>query len=116
MFVPAIVQKLWAKIKYLPPEVPLMIILVSVGLGSFALGRLSILTELDSDVAISTMPMVEEKPMALGGLVVASRTGKRYYFPWCTNTIAEKNKVWFKDEAAAKAAGYTAAQSCAGLK
>lgn len=93
-----------------------MIIIASVGVGSFALGRLSILTEIRNDVRVESVAMTEQKPMALGGLVVASRTGKRYYFPWCTTTIAEKNKVWFKDEAAAKAAGYTAAQNCEGLK
>jgi hypothetical protein len=114
--VPAIVQKLWAKIKYLPPEVPLIVIIASVGVGSFALGRLSVLTEIKNSARVESVAMTEQKPLAIGGLVVASRTGKRYYFPWCANTIAEKNKVWFKDEAAAKAAGYTAAQNCAGLK
>lgn len=90
--------------------------MLSVGVGSFALGRLSVLTELKSNVQLTSVPMVEEKPMVLGGLVVASRTGKRYYFPWCANTIAEKNKVWFKDETEAQKAGYSPAQNCEGLQ
>lgn len=60
-----------------------------------------------------------QKPreMFIGGEIVASRTGSAYYFPWCggATKISVVNKVWFKDETAARAAGYTPAKNCKGL-
>jgi len=52
------------------------------------------------------------------GLLVASKTGKKYHFPWCAGAaqIAEKNKIWFDSYAAAQSAGYTAAANCPNLK
>ncbi len=57
-------------------------------------------------------------PMAKGGQVVASRSGKKYHFPWCpgAETISEKNKIWFADEKEARRRGYTPAGNCKGLE
>lgn len=46
--------------------------------------------------------------------VVASKTGKKYYYPWCATArrIKEENKVTFENAAAAEKAGYTAATNC----
>ncbi len=51
-------------------------------------------------------------------LVVASRTGTKYYYPWCTGVsrIKEENKVWFNSIEEAKAVGLTPATGCVGLK
>jgi len=42
------------------------------------------------------------------GIVVASRNGTKYYWPWCSGVskIKPENLIWFKSEAEAKAAGY----------
>jgi hypothetical protein len=58
-------------------------------------------------------PQKEEK-----GIVVASKTGKKYYYPWCSgvNRIKEENKVWFNSVEEAKARGLTPASGCIGLK
>jgi hypothetical protein len=52
------------------------------------------------------------------GLLVASKSGKKYHFPWCAGAsqITEKNKIWFDSYEAAQKAGYTAASNCPNLK
>ena len=52
------------------------------------------------------------------GLVVASKSGTKYYYPWCTGVsrIKEENKVWFDSIEKARAAGLTPASGCTGLK
>jgi hypothetical protein len=52
------------------------------------------------------------------GQVVASKSGKKYHYPWCggAKQIAEKNKIAFSSIEEARAAGYTPAANCKGLK
>lgn len=52
-----------------------------------------------------------------GGEVVASKSGTKYYFPWCgtVKRIKEENKVWFASREAAEAAGYEPAENCKGM-
>ncbi len=52
-----------------------------------------------------------------GGEVVASKSGTKYYLPWCgtVKLIKEENKVWFPTREAAEAAGYEPASNCKGL-
>ncbi len=94
------------------------ILVVFVGFASFGLGRLSTSEDTRPSVSVRQVEGVEIKPIAVGGQVVASRSGKTYHFPWCPGAISmkETNKIWFKDETAARAAGYTPAANCAGLK
>lgn len=94
---------------------PLVIVLV--GVCAFGLGRLSALEESRPAVALYRAPESGVLPLALGGEFVASRTGSVYYYPWCggARSIAEKSKVWFPSEEAARRAGYRAAKNCKGL-
>lgn len=52
------------------------------------------------------------------GLLVASKTGKKYHFPWCAGAaqISDKNKIWFNSYEEAQKAGYTPASNCPNLK
>ena len=52
------------------------------------------------------------------GSIVASKSGTKYYFPWCSGVsrISEANKVWFNSIEEARAKGLTPASGCAGLK
>ncbi len=52
-----------------------------------------------------------------GGGVVAAKTGKNYYLPWCGSVkrIKEENRVWFASAADAEKAGYTPSKVCKGL-
>lgn len=51
-------------------------------------------------------------------VVVASKNGTKYHYPWCAGAkqIAEKNKITFNSIEDARAAGYTPAANCKGLK
>ena len=53
-----------------------------------------------------------------GGTVIGSKTGKKYYFPWCATAkrIKPENQVTFASADAAKAAGYTPGGNCKGLQ
>ena len=55
---------------------------------------------------------------ATGGSVVASKNGSKYYFPWCAGVkmIKLENRVTFASSDLARAAGYTPAGNCKGLK
>ena len=50
--------------------------------------------------------------------VVASKTGTKYYFPWCgaLGRIKPENQVSFASPALAQAAGYQPAANCKGVK
>ncbi len=110
------------------------VIIVLVGLSAFGLGRLSILENRHTPIVVEnsienavqstlattdtatkqTASVVQSLPQ--GGKLVASKSGTKYYFPWCASNIAEKNKIWFNSEAEAKAKGYEPAANCKGLK
>jgi hypothetical protein len=130
------------------PDVFIVLVIILIGLAGFGLGKLSALEKGRESVQIKpaqftaivasstnsekptpvTVPKTEAQvPMSAAamiagenakGLLVASKTGKRYHFPWCAGAaqISEKNKIWFDSYAAAQSVGYTAAANCPNLK
>ncbi len=96
-----------------------LVIVLLVGLGSFGLGRFSAFEDVQAPVSIKEASS-EGKPrgMYMGGLILASRAGSAYYYPWCqgASKITPQNQVWFESEATARQAGYTASKSCKGLE
>ena len=44
--------------------------------------------------------------------IVASKNGSTYYFPWCSNSIKEENKIYFQSDDEATKAGYRLAKNC----
>jgi len=52
------------------------------------------------------------------GAVVASKSGTKYHYPWCAGAkqISAKNLITFNSIEEARAAGYTPASNCKGLK
>jgi hypothetical protein len=52
------------------------------------------------------------------GPVIGSKSGKKYYFPWCgtVKRIKLENQVHFASIAEAKSAGFTPGGNCKGLK
>ncbi|MEK7098356.1 MAG: Ada metal-binding domain-containing protein [Patescibacteria group bacterium] len=122
MSIGANIQEVWLKVKYgfevAIGEWGLILVVLLVALSSFGLGRLSAGEASKPAVSVSVAPMeAEPKGMAIGGLVVASRNGSVYQYPWCGGAanIKPENQVWFKTEEAAKAAGYAPAKNCKGL-
>ncbi len=51
-------------------------------------------------------------------VVVASKSGTKYHFPWCAGAkrILDENKIFFDSSEEARKAGYTPAANCKGLK
>lgn len=129
-----------------PETVTTSLIIVLVAFGSFGLGRLSRIEESKTPLEIKGMAGMEAevgsvfsaREIKIGesvksttqqareinkivvpneGFIVASKTGKKYHFPWCAGAqqIKEENKVWFANEAEARAAGYSPASNCKGL-
>lgn len=117
------IQELWRTFKgfgeVLAAEWGVAIIVIAVGVGAFGLGRLSALESAKPVISIVKAPELSQpRGMHIGGLIVASRSGNKYFYPWCSGaqSISESNKIWFRDVAAARAAGYEPAKNCRGLK
>jgi hypothetical protein len=57
-------------------------------------------------------------PSESGGQVVASKNGTKYHYPWCAGAkqISAQNLITFDSIEKARAAGYTPATNCKGLK
>lgn len=117
------IQEYWGKIKVTLDqglaEWGIFAIVILVGLISFGLGRLSALQEGRPPISIQhTSQLAALGGMHMGGLVVAARSGSSYYFPWCGGAanISEGNRIWFKSEKEAAAAGYLPAKNCKGLE
>lgn len=122
MRIGANIQETWGKVKWglelFLSDWGLVLAVFLVAFTSFGLGRLSATEDAKPVVSVGQAPLEEEaRGMAIGGLVVASRNGSVYHFPWCSGAsqIKEANKVWFASEAAAEAAGYAPSKSCKGL-
>ncbi len=116
------IHEWWQKIKVVGEEAVaewgLIAIVFLLGLASFGLGRISALEDAQPPVAITDAPKAAKPAaLAMGGLIVASRGGSVYYYPWCAGAvkIAPGNQVWFASEAAAQQAGYKPAKACKGL-
>lgn len=120
-------------------DVAVALIVVLVGLGSFGLGRLSMLEEghpplriLYPEDGAAPAPVTlkgDDSPLAApqiaavsaadenGTTVVASKNGTKYYLPSCSGAsrIAPANLVSFPSPRAAKNSGYEPAANCPGI-
>ena len=124
-------------IKSLPPARKrdgfMVLLIILVALGAFALGRLSTsehspLTiggpaSVGSTLMLDAPDVVPSKTNSLPisgstGSVVASKTGTKYFFPWCgsAGSIKEENKIWFDSPEQARTSGFTPAGNCKGLR
>ena len=103
-------------------DVFIVLVVVFIGLAGFGLGKLSALEKGRGSVDIRPQNQFALASSTTTGnfqnLLVASKTGKKYHFPWCTGAsqITDKNKIWFNSYEEAQKAGYTAASNCPGLK
>lgn len=122
-----------------------VLLLVVIGSIFFALGRLSTLERDNTKISInypntaqtgllaasgaaSTTPVstnsetktsiVSVQALPQSTEVIGSKSGKKYYFPWCgtVKRIKPENQVHFASIDEAKAAGFTAGGNCKGLQ
>jgi hypothetical protein len=99
-------------------DIAIALIVLLVGVGAFGLGRLSVAWGEGGPISMHMAAMIAAPmPLPLGGQVVASKTGKYYYYPWCggAKTISQSNIIWFSSDTKAEAAGYAPASNCRGL-
>ena len=117
-------------------------VILLVGIGSFGLGRLSIIWPQKEPIEITSWgnpleegskaseaagnaqnsPTTPLKQAAVvnaitEGKYVASRRGTSYHYPWCSGAkqIKEENKIYFNTKEEAEKAGYRPAGNCKGL-
>lgn len=121
-----------------------LILLAAIGSIFFALGRLSTLemaktkvkieypnsaqtgTVINSTVnadkpiakKVDNTPVIAVEPLTQSTEVIGSKSGKKYYFPWCgtVKRIKPENQVHFVSVDEAKKAGFTPGGNCKGLK
>ncbi len=92
---------------------------ISIGYGNEALiiasqGTTTV-KEPTSSKSITSISATEVKT---DGEVIGSKSGKKYYFPWCgtVKRIKPENQVHFTSISEAKSAGFTPGGNCKGLK
>ncbi len=111
-----------------------------VGLGSFGLGRLSVIWTEKEPITIDQIGEIDQssgsagldknggafiKPsdlsassiLSVKGKYVASKSGAYYHFPWCAGAlrIKDANKIWFQTKQEAESRGLKPASNCPGL-
>jgi hypothetical protein len=123
------IKDYWQKIK---PGLPEALTLILVATLAFGLGRLSRIEAERVPVRIEAAetsqitpqnkitkdgPREETTTREGDGEVVASKSGKVYYYPWCSGVkrIKPANLVTFASPAAAAQAGLRPAANCPGL-
>ncbi len=103
----------------------IVLMIILVGTASYGLGKISAYEK--NKVPISILRTQEKVLSAVltsdvaqnqKAEVVASKSGTKYYYPWCTGVskIKEENKVWFKSIEEARLAGLSPSANCPGLK
>lgn len=113
------------KIKPLENDLILGVIIVSVGLIGFGLGRLSKIKAAKTPVTIENTANTatalvggEDGNLPVGDkTLVASRNGSKYHYVWCSgaSSIKAENKIYFRSKEEAEKAGYQPASNCKGL-
>jgi hypothetical protein len=109
-------------------------LVILVGVGSFALGRVSVKesvpekavvrvaeqpASVNTAVSESEVMKVEKSPAVAGEqILVASKSGTKYHLETCPGSkqIKEANKIFFSSKEEAEAAGYKPAANCPGLQ
>ncbi|MFM2357712.1 MAG: hypothetical protein RJA61_449 [Candidatus Parcubacteria bacterium] len=140
-------NKIKGSIQAIPQDIKynffITFLIILVGTASFGLGRLSVSDiQKNTDIKVflpegleaNVLQGFEQKDIQnssekqgipenvyvpdQGGEVVASKSGSKYHFPWCTGAkqISEKNLISFPSVEEARSAGYTPAANCKGLK
>lgn len=120
-----IAQKIKSFLVFPPADMLIVTIIILVGFAGFGLGRLSVQDNRKEPVTViggtsqsaSTQGAFNEQTED-SGIVVASKNGTKYHFPWCSGAqrIAEKNLISFNSIEEARDAGYTPAANCKGLE
>lgn len=106
------------KRSFSPKDLFYVLVVILVTFLSYGLGRISALPEKEVPVMLKEGGKLEKaENESILGLLVGSRRGSKYHYPWCPGalTMKESNKVWFSSVEEARSLGYTPAGNCEGL-
>jgi len=116
------IAKITELVKTHASELFLVVIIASITVISFNIGRMSASNSLKSRITVQEANIVRQtgntglnpSKNVSAGEVVASKNSTLYHFSWCSSAsrIAPQNKLTFATEAAAISAGYTLAANC----
>ena len=99
----------------------LILVIILVALFAFGIGRLSRTGDrepikIEYDQGLSQVSGISQTASVINSIpaggVFASSKGKKYYYPGCSNTISEANKITFSTSKEAESAGFTLASNC----
>ena len=101
----------------LKEDLLIILLIILVGTASFGLGKLSAHEKQKTPITITkgldTAPQAQKvSAVQAQGIVFASKTGTKYYYPSCSSSVKEENKVWFNSIEEATAVGLTLASGC----
>ncbi len=114
-----IIEKIKHFLTNVPQDALWAVIVILIGFAAFGLGRLSILDENKEPIKLLYNNTLSKQPnVVLQDVVVVSKSGSKYHYPWCGGAlrIKEYNKRWYASIREARAAGYSPAGNCKGLK
>lgn len=118
---PSVIAKFYYRVKTHKEELFLVLIICLSGLFGFGMGRLSKLNERKIPITIEQPEIIQNNNQTelseAKEYFVASKNGKKYYFPWCAGVdrISKNNIVQFNTREEAEKAGYEKAANCPGL-
>jgi hypothetical protein len=126
------IKQIIEKIKHFYTTVPLValfgVIIILLGFVGFGLAQLASRHASQQGITMSAAASPESTISAGAtaskvqgvskGMVVASKRGKKYHYPWCSGAkrMSPKNKRWFNSVKEARSAGYLPAKNCKGLE
>lgn len=124
------------RIRELPDDFFLGLVIILVSFGAFGLGRLSKIEGAKTPIYVENAPIITADTFAISNSPAASNTpsspnltasannqlmgsknGKKYYYSWCAgaNRITDTNRIYFTSKADAESRGYTPSITCKGL-
>lgn len=104
-----------------------ILVFIFIAIIFFIFGRLSVLEERHEPIRIlygidqsaNVIQSTESNTASQNTeVVIGSKTGKKYYFPWCgtVKMIKPENQIKFSSIDEAKRAGFVAGGNCKGLR
>lgn len=118
------------RLRPIPDDLFLGLIIILVAFGSFGLGRLSKIEGSKTPIRIEGAPSPSDSATTTkantqsasiigsqSAQLVASKNGIKYYYPWCTGVknISPANIIYFATKADAEAKVLTPSATCKGL-
>lgn len=107
-------QYIKQKLRFIPFDIFLAVLIALVGFSAFALGWIARGEQPEHNVTVREIPFSNAAEI---GLYVGSVNANKYHYRWCAGArqISPENRVTFDTREQAAAAGYEPAANCSGL-